>query len=92
VDPIDIMMKDTKVTGETLNQLNDWMEDIYGHQPDESKHSTLGISSEQADALHKLDQMDTDYKIQMEQIEDEYKIDDVDLDVDTDKFNFEYNL
>jgi hypothetical protein len=60
VDPIDIMMKDTKVTGETLNQLNDWMEDIYGHQPDESKHSTLGISSEQADALHKLDQMDTD--------------------------------
>jgi len=28
VDPIDILMKDTRVTGEKLNQLNDWMDDL----------------------------------------------------------------
>lgn len=92
VDRIDLLMKETKVTGETLNQLHDWMDDMYGHQPTGDTTSHPDVTSEQIDALRKLDEMDSNYKIQMDQIEHEYKIDDVDLDVDTDKFNFEYSL
>jgi len=40
----------------------------------------------------KWDMMDADYKTQMEQVEDEYKIDDVDIKLDTGKNNLEYNL
>eukprot|EP00801_Mesodinium_rubrum_P002200 Mrub_02200.p1 GENE.Mrub_02200~~Mrub_02200.p1 ORF type:complete len:594 (+),score=163.70 Mrub_02200:33-1784(+) len=89
LDPVDEMMNETKVSGEKLNQLNDWMDDIYCVKNDNKEEK---YDSEQLAAFKKLEDMDIKYNDELNKLEKEYEVDDIDLDVDTEKFNFDYDL